>query len=92
MNKSDLIERVHTKNKFLLIKDVDDSVNNLIDFLVSSLSDKHRIEIRGFGSFSTRKRTERIARNPRTGKAISVQTKYHPYFRASKSLKNLLKI
>ena len=50
-----------------------------------------RIEIRGFGTFSTRKRETRIARNPKTGRAIKVNSKYHPYFRAAKSLKTSLK-
>jgi len=90
MNKSELIKLIHIKNNFFSIQDVEDSVNNLIDFLSNSLSDENRIEIRGFGTFSVRKRDKRIARNPKTGKAISVQKKHHPYFRASKSLKETL--
>ncbi len=43
-----------------------------------------------FGSFSTRKRNRRISRNPKTGKSILVQEKKHPYFRASKRLKEVL--
>ena len=56
--------------------------------LSSSLSKGNRIEIRGFGSFSVRSRKERIGRNPKTGKSISVSTKFHTYFRASKSLRD----
>jgi len=55
------------------------------------LSQGERIEIRGFGSFSVRKRDKRIGRNPKTGKHISVEKKYHPYFRASKDVKETLK-
>lgn len=90
MNKSELIKLIHINNHYLSVKDVEDSVNILIDFLSSSLSDINRIEVRGFGSFSVRKRNKRIARNPKTAKAISVPAKYHPYFRSSKSLKGVL--
>ena len=90
MNKSELIKQIQNKNKYLSVKDVEDSVNILIDFLSSSLSDINRIEIRGFGSFSVRKRNKRIARNPKTAKAISIPKKYHPYFRSSKNLKGIL--
>jgi len=87
MSKSELIKLIYNSNNYLSIKDVEDSVNVLIDLLSSSLADKNRIEIRGFGTFSVRKRDKRTARNPKTAKAISVSTKYHPYFRSSKSLK-----
>ena len=90
MNKSQLIQLTHNSNNLLSIKDVEDSVNTLIDFLSSSLSEGKRIEIRGFGTFSTRERKKRIARNPKTGKAISVPKKYHPYFRSAKGLKKAL--
>tara|TARA_Y100000746_G_C15112262_1_gene288995 strand:+ start:271 stop:549 length:279 start_codon:yes stop_codon:yes gene_type:complete len=90
MSKSELIKLIHGSNDYLPIKDVEDTVNIIIDFLSSSLSDVNRIEIRGFGSFSIRKRNKRIGRNPKTAKAISVPEKYHPYFRSSKSLKESL--
>ena len=49
-----------------------------------------RIEIRNFGTFSTRKREKRISRNPKTVTSVLVEEKSHPYFRASKNLKNSL--
>tara|TARA_B100000959_G_scaffold32926_1_gene31384 strand:+ start:458 stop:736 length:279 start_codon:yes stop_codon:yes gene_type:complete len=90
MNKSDLIETIYKSNELLPKNDIEDSLNLIINCLSSSLSNGHRVEIRGFGSFSVRKRKERIARNPKTGKSISVTTKFHPYFRASKSLKEAI--
>ena len=51
---------------------------------------KDRVEMRGFGSFSTRERKARLARNPKTGSSITVSSKFHPYFRASKSLRESL--
>ena len=90
MNKADLIETLQSKNEFLTENDVKDFVNFLLNNISDSLADGNRIELRGFGSFSSRKRQKRISRNPKTGSSISVQMKYHPYFRASKSLKAVI--
>ena len=90
MNKADLIETLQSKNEFLTENDVKDFVKFLLNNISDSLADGNRIELRGFGSFSTRKRQKRISRNPKTGRSISVQMKYHPYFRASKALKAVI--
>ena len=91
MNKSDLVELITNKSKYLTKKDIDECLTEILDFTSNSLKEGNRIEIRGFGSFSTRKRGVRMARNPKTGTAIKVNSKYHPYFRAAKSLKTSLK-
>ncbi len=90
MNKSDLTKRIHKINDLLPVSDIEESVNLTLNYLSESLSNRNRVEIRGFGSFSVRKREERIARNPKTGKTVAVTTKYHPYFRASKNLKEAI--
>jgi len=87
MNKADLIRTLQKKNQFLLENDIKDSVSLLLNNISDSLANGNRIELRGFGSFSARKREKRTSRNPKTGSSISVQMKYHPYFRASKALK-----
>tara|TARA_X000000368_G_scaffold367443_1_gene314795 strand:- start:107 stop:385 length:279 start_codon:yes stop_codon:yes gene_type:complete len=91
MNKSGLILKLQESNDFLSKNDIEDSLNVIVDYISDSLSKGDRVEIRGFGSFSSRKRKKRLARNPQTGKSISVPEKYHPYFRASKALKEVLK-
>jgi len=90
MNKSGIINNLAEKQKFLLKKDIEDSVTLIVESLTKALSDGDRVELRGFGSFSIRERNERISRNPKTGKSISVQKKFHPYFRASKNLKKII--
>tara|TARA_Y100001970_G_scaffold22173_1_gene25529 strand:+ start:3636 stop:3914 length:279 start_codon:yes stop_codon:yes gene_type:complete len=90
MNKSDLIQNLIKSNEFLSKNDIDHSINLILESIGDSLSDGGRVELRGFGSFSTRKRNKRISRNPKTGKSISVDEKNHPYFRASKSLKKII--
>ena len=90
MNKSKLVKNLIERNQFLSKNDVEDSLNLILNNLSDTLAKRGRIEIRGFGSFSTRKRNKRISRNPKTGKSISVQEKIHPYFRASKALKEVI--
>ena len=90
MNKSELIDVVANKSDYLSHQDTEDSINLILNFLSSSLAIGNRAEVRGFGTFSIRKRNKRIARNPKSGKSIEIQAKYHPYFRASKSLKKSL--
>tara|TARA_B100001996_G_scaffold160441_1_gene122355 strand:- start:279 stop:557 length:279 start_codon:yes stop_codon:yes gene_type:complete len=90
VNKSTIIETVHKKNDHLQKDDIQDSLNLVLNFLTETLSSKDRAEIRGFGTFSVRERKERIARNPKTGKSISISTKFHPFFRSSKALKETI--
>ena len=90
MNKSELITLLSEKHDLLNKDDMESSIKLIIECLSSSLSKGNRIEIRGFGSFSVRSRKQRIGRNPKTGKSISVSSKFHPYFRASKSLRDAI--
>ena len=90
MNRSKLIDILIENNQYLSKSDVEDSVSIILDNLSNTLAKGDRVELRGFGSFSTRKRNKRISRNPKTGKSISVQEKNHPYFRASKKLKEVI--
>ena len=91
MNKSDLIDKITEKSTHLTKKDIEDSISEILDYTSNSLSEGNRIEVRGFGTFSVRKRNTRMARNPKTGSAVKVNSKYHPYFRAAKYLKSGLK-
>jgi integration host factor subunit beta len=90
MNKSDLVIKISRKHAHFKRLDLEDATDRLTSFITNTLNKKDRVEIRGFGTFSTRKRAARIARNPKTGTSIVVQTKFHTYFRPSKSLKEEL--
>jgi len=91
MNKSDIINNLNNKNQFYSKADLEQSLDLILELISSSLSTKNRVEVRGFGSFSIRLRDQRVGRNPKTGTSIKVEKKYHPYFRAAKSLKETLK-
>ena len=86
MNKSELVKKIEEKKTFIH----DDVKLSIVSLISETLRSSGRVEIRNFGTFSTRSRNKRISRNPKTGSTISVPTKSHPYFRASKFLKETL--
>lgn len=88
ITKSELIERLSAKQAHLLTKDVDSAVKYILEYLAKSLGKGKRIEIRGFGSFSLRRRKARIARNPKTGAPVAMIGKSIPYFRPGKPLRD----
>jgi integration host factor subunit beta len=51
-----------------------------------------RVELRGFGAFSTRGRDARVGRNPRTGETVSVKAKRVPYFKPGKEMRQRLNV
>jgi len=91
MNKSDLIKNVSFKVNKAKKNDTEEAVTQLINFISDSLLKKNRVEIRGFGTFSSRYRSIRLARNPTTGTSITVQSKFYAFFRPSKLLKQQVK-
>ena len=90
MNKSDLVNKISNKSDSFTEDDIEKSVNTILELISKSLSKKQRVEIRNFGTFSIRSREERLSRNPKTGTSVLVEAKNHPYFRASKNLKQSL--
>tara|TARA_B100001113_G_C21077108_1_gene608164 strand:+ start:419 stop:697 length:279 start_codon:yes stop_codon:yes gene_type:complete len=90
MNKSDLVNNISNKSDSFTEDDIEKSVNSILELISKSLSQKQRVEIRNFGTFSIRSRERRLSRNPKTGSSVLVEAKSHPYFRASKNLKQSL--
>ena len=90
MTKSELIERVASKNSHLMLKDVERIVNVVFEKITSSLAAGDRVEFRGFGAFSVRTRSPRIAKNPRTGEQVKVEERNIPHFKTGKQLFELL--
>ena len=89
MTKADLIKDV-ARAVEMGGKDAELIVDTILENIVKSLRSGDKIEIRGFGSFRTRKRNARIGRNPKTGARVDVPAKTIPYFKPSKELKDLV--
>ena len=88
MTKSELIEIIAAKQNQLSAKDVELAVKTLIEQMSETLAAGHRIEIRGFGSFSLHYRAPRIGRNPKTGESVGLAGKYVPHFKPGKELRD----
>jgi len=87
MTKSELIAKLAVRYPQLVAKDAELAVKTILDVMAKSLSQGHRIEIRGFGSFSLNYRPPRVGRNPKTGDKVTVPEKYVPHFKAGKELR-----
>ena len=68
-------------------QDVEHAVDIVLDEIASALAGEGRVELRGFGAFSVRKRGARTGRNPRTGAAVKVSAKRVPFFKPGKELR-----
>lgn len=88
MVKSELIMRIANKQGQLPIKDIETSVNYIIDCMSDHLGDGNRIEIRGFGSFCLHYRPPRKAHNPKTGARVFTAAKYTPHFKPGKDMRD----
>jgi integration host factor subunit beta len=87
MIKSELISKLASHMTHIPEKNVSDAVNLVLDNMSGSLSNKQRIEIRGFGSFSLHYKPPRNAHNPKTGQKVVTQAKYSPHFKPGKELR-----
>ena len=89
MTKAELVEEV-SRAVTATRKDAETVVETIFDCIVKALQGDDKVEIRGFGSFRTRKRRGRTGRNPKTGAKVQVPPKRIPFFKPSKELKELL--
>ena len=87
MTRSELIQRLAEKHPHLVLRDVEKIVATIFDEITDSLAEGNRVELRGFGAFSTKLREPRTGRNPRTGEAVEVEAKRVPVFKVGKQLR-----
>ena len=90
MIKSELVEKVAAENPHLLQRDVERIVATGFEEITEAIATGNRVELRGFGAFSSKKREERVGRNPRTGDSVKVEEKHVPYFKTGKYLRKRL--
>lgn len=90
MIRSELVQRLAETYPNLLHRDVERIVSTVLDEITNALAQGKRVELRGFGAFSTRGRKARTGRNPRTGEAVPVDAKRVPYFKPGKELRDRL--
>jgi len=87
MTRSDLVTRLAERFAQLTQRDTEFAVKTILDAMSDALARGHRIEIRGFGSFSINRRPPRVGRNPRSGEQVVIPEKLVPHFKPGKALR-----
>ncbi len=87
MIRSELVSAIARENPGLRAEEVEKIVSTFFDEIGQKLASGGRVELRGFGAFSTRARDPRKGRNPRTGDAVDVPGKRVPYFKPGKEMR-----
>ena len=90
MIKSELIQKIAAANPHLYHRDVERIVNVIFGEIVEALARGDRVELRGFGAFTVKRRNARTGRNPRTGAHVSVAQKSVPFFKTGKEMRERL--
>lgn len=90
MIRSELIQKIADSNPHLYQRDVEKIVNTVFEEITEALAAGNRVELRGFGAFSVKRRDGRTGRNPRTGESVAVDEKFVPFFKTGKLLRDRL--
>lgn len=90
MIRSELLQALAADNPELRAEEVEQVVDIFFDEIGARLAEGGRVELRGFGTFSTRQREARTGRNPRTGTSVDVPAKRVPYFKPGKEIRERL--
>ena len=87
LTKSELIAELASANPHLRGQDVEIIVATIFEEITYALARGERVELRGFGAFTVKRREARTGRNPRTGASVPVDEKSVPFFKAGKELR-----
>lgn len=90
MIRSELLQALAKDNPDLRADEIEQVVDIFFDEIAKRLAEGGRVELRGFGAFSTRERKSRTGRNPRTGETVEVPAKRVPYFKPGKEMRERL--
>ena len=92
MIRSELVQKLCDDHPDLTVKEIERVVSAFFDSITDQLRKGGRVELRGFGTFTTRSRDGRVGRNPRTGASVDVQPKRVPYFKPGKEMRFRLNV
>ncbi|HEY0627484.1 MAG TPA: integration host factor subunit beta [Allosphingosinicella sp.] len=92
MIRSELVQKLCEDHPDLTAREIERVVSSFFDSVTGQLQKAGRVELRGFGAFSTRERDSRKGRNPRTGESVDVEAKRVPYFKPGKEMRERLNV
>ena len=90
MIRSELVQQLAETNSDLTYGEVEKIVDLFFSEITERLANGGRVELRGFGAFTTRARDARTSRNPRTGEAVPIDAKKVPFFKPGKEIRERL--
>ncbi len=92
MIRSELVNKLCHDFPDLSQREIEAVVTGIFNEITAQLAKGGRVELRGFGAFSTRQRDARTGRNPRTGEQVEVDAKKVPYFKPGKEMRERLNL
>lgn len=87
MKQSQFIEKIYSNTNKISKENIKKSIDIMFSLIDEALSQHKRVQLRGFGVFTTRKMPSRKARNPKSGEEIFVDSKHKPFFKTSTQLR-----
>ena len=84
--KSKLLKKLSNNYPNFLKKDLEKFIGIILDEIKQALKHGHRVELRGFGIFSTNTQKARISRNPKTGEKVNTPEKKTIHFKMAKEM------
>jgi len=84
--KSKLLKQLSENYPNFLKKDLEKFTNIILNEIKETLKRGERVELRGFGVFSTNTQKTRISRNPKTGEKVNTPEKKTIHFKMAKEL------
>ena len=88
--KSKLLKQLSQNYPNFLKKDLEKFTDIILKEIKKTLRRGERVELRGFGVFSTKTQKARISRNPKTGEKVNTTEKKTIHFKMAKDLFNKL--
>jgi integration host factor subunit beta len=90
MTKSELVQRLADRAPHLTFRDAELIVGTIFGEIAAALSRGDRVELRGFGAFSVKRRNDRVGRNPRTGATVNVPERQFAAFKSGRPMHDRL--
>jgi len=87
MTKSELIDLIAREYEHIQRSEAEAVVNEVLEAIITAMAAGERVELRGFGSFTTKVRRARVGRNPKTGDSVAVPPKSMPHFKPGKEMR-----
>ena len=82
ITKADIVETI-SKSTGITKIDTKAILEGVLASIIDAIAKGHKVEIRGFGVFHSKKRKARLARNPKTGDLVPLKERFVPLFKSS---------